>query len=184
MTQAEEWANITPILLIVTIAIFGVAVYLLYRKNKSALLTHENAVIVAPSKLRFLRSWYIYFLAGLILIPLLLWKINAPGDVFWVSSLLLPILWLFSAISTHPYYPLSIYDNKLAGATVGGLGWKRTEISFSDIDKGRINRHSLLSKLGIVLFHSMNGETILALGLDESQVSQVLAMISIATKDE
>jgi hypothetical protein len=178
MTQAEKWNMVTPIILISAIALIVTIYYRQYQKNKAALASHQNAVIVSPSRLKFLFSWFAYFLFFFIPTSLFFWVIESEHQMFWVYLFVMPLGWLINAIPAYPFYTLSIYDNKLEGARLWGLSWQRTEMDFSKIDKEKTLRQNFLQKLGIILFHSINGKKILTFGLDDLQMSQVFKISS------
>ena len=176
MTLAEKYEITMRIVLVGVVLLYLVVIYRQYQKNKMALSTHQNTVIVSPSKIKFLISWYIYFLMFYIPIAALLWSIKSLEEVSWVYLFLMPIGWLFNAIPAYSYYSLSIYENKFCGAPMLGLFWQRAEVDFSDIDKEKTAQKNFLQKLGIIFFYATSGEKIMTFGLDDLQVSQVLTM--------
>ena len=159
------------------VLIWAVMIYTVYRKNKANLEAQNMGVRIKPIISRFLLSWYIYLLFFFVPLLPIVWFIPEIGKQTFIASLvIMPIMWLFFSIAAYPYYVLVAYEQKLNGATLSGMFWKRTEMNISEIDADNVLRQNLGRKFGIVVFRSKSGTKILSLGLEDVQVMNILEM--------
>ena len=149
-------------------------IYIAYRINLRNLNARKSPQKVKPNKLRFLVGWSVYgfFLYAPLII--MLWFVGKefPASFLWIIFL----AFLFVAPSSYPYYTLARYESKINGATLWGWFGRRTEIAFKDIDISKTSRQRLGILVGVFIFHSTSGVKILALGLDELQIADILKL--------
>jgi hypothetical protein len=165
------------------IVLYIVVTVFLYKRNKSNLKVHANAIKIQPAKMRFVFSWVTYLICLVAPILLVLWifPFSQARRMDLQSLVLLPLLMLLFVVAAYPYYTIITYEGKLNGPTLWGWLWRREEIAISEIDKERTLHRNIGRKLGILIFYSLDGKKILSLGLDDSQVDQILALVSEAS---
>lgn len=145
-----------------------------YKKRKAELDSYANAIKFQPLKLRFVVSALSYGIIPSIPLLLLFWWYMVVQDM-WIGLLGVPFLVLIGGMpSAYPYYTILIHEGKLKGPTLWGWRWRQEEIEISEIDKEKTLRRNIGGKLGILIFYSFDGKKILSLGLDESQIQQIL----------
>lgn len=87
-------------------------------------------------------------------------------------------------IEAYPYYTIILGKSSLSGPTFWNWKWRREEIALSEIDKEKTLNRNFGRKLGFMIFYSLDGKKILSLGLDNSQINQILALASEASAVE
>jgi hypothetical protein len=153
-----------------------------YRKRKAELDSYANAIKFQPLKLRFVVSALSYGIIPSIPLLLLFWWYMVVQDM-WIGLLGIPFLVLIGGMpSAYPYYTILIHEGKLKGPTLWGWRWRCLELNLEWLDKEKILKQNPGRKLGITIFYSSGGEKILSLGLDNSQINQILALASEASE--
>ncbi len=144
----------------------------LYKKNRSNLDAHINARKVYPQKIRFAFAWIIYSLLNCLPFIPIFWLLERNHPAYPLVGLLL--VYVSMTFSVYPYYTLSRDDEKITGATLWSLMWRREEIKLSEIDQEGIWRRNFGNLLGITILFSTQGKKILTLGLSRLQILEVL----------
>ncbi len=145
-----------------------------YKKIVSALVVDEKAMKIHPKRIRFIVSYFIFSATTAIPVYLVAWFLPFDKEFFYSMLFLFPILFIFLFFLAYPYYTVIILDSKINGATLWGWMWKRTEISVNEIDREKVLQRNFLRSLGITMFKSADGTKILTLGLDDSQIKQIV----------
>jgi hypothetical protein len=161
--------------LIVIVVIIWVNIF---RYLKARVSAPSNTGIIRPKKINFLFSWYVYFYCFFIPLLLLFWFIRPEMDLLLFLVIFEHVFWALIIIVAYPYYTLVLEKNELKGPTLWGWLWRHEKIAFVQIDKEKTLKRNFGRKLGFVVFYSLDGRKILSLGLDNSQVNQILALAS------
>ena len=176
--------NVILILSVGFIVLIVVGNVYFFRKNKSKLTHLKRTIKVRPSKLRFVFTWFVLQICILIPLLIFIWIYPFDQEVKFGFLFLFIILILAVAIPAYSYYTILIFKGKLSGATLWGWKWGREEMAMSEIDKEKTSHRNIGRKLGFLIFYSTSGKKILSLGLDNSQVNQILELSSFATSKE
>ena len=152
----------------------------LYQKNKSIVDAQENAVKFSPKKLNFILAYIFYFLS--LVIPFLVAVRIIGGTDLFIRILVVEfIVGCFTSIGAYPYYTIVASKKSINGPTLWGWMWRRLDLDIAWLDKEKILKRNPGRRLGIVIFYTRSGEKMLTLGLDNSQIKQILALASEAS---
>jgi hypothetical protein len=157
-----------PFILILCLVEF----YFIYRNNKINLGIHKNANYFRPGIIRFIFSWYIYSLWFFIPVSLIILFIGKDSVIEFL--IILFILYLLSAFPVYPYYTVIVDENKLIGPSLWSWRWNHIEINSADVNKVKVFSNNIGKIFGISIIYSKDGNKVLTLGLDNSQISQIL----------
>lgn len=175
------WNLLCPGLLFIELVWIIVVEIRIYRKIKAEVDGYANAIKFQPSKLRFAFSMFSYGIISSIPLLFLFWGYLAVQDL-WIGLLGVPLLLLISGVPlAYPYYTILIHEGKINGPTLWGWKWRRLELNLEWLDREKILKRNPGRKLGITIFFTPSGDRILSLGLDDSQVNQILALASDAS---
>ncbi len=144
-----------------------------YRKHKSNLDSHLNSLKFSPQKVRFTFAIFFYYLLGFILFAPIYWILIGKDDFLFYYLCLFLLTFFSRTISEYPYFTLVIDDNKISGAKLLG-GWRREEITLSEINQDKVLQQNPGSFFGITILYSIQGRKILTLGLDKGQVTKIM----------
>ncbi|MBI5933193.1 MAG: hypothetical protein HY867_05760 [Chloroflexi bacterium] len=177
--EPKGMENLIPYVIgfIVITLIFGA---IIYKSTRSILKSNvpNNAVVIKPPKVTFAFAYFVYFIGQAS--PWLLLLFALDKDKFYGFAAPLFMIFLISAVSSYLYYTLFIHDGKLFGPTLWGWRWRRLDLDLVWLNKEKILTRNPVRKLGIVVFYTHGGEKILALGLNDAQVNQILDLASQA----
>ena len=175
-------STILSLLVFVLMIAFPLSInFAIYQNNKFNLNSYRGSRQIKPNKARYAFSCFVYCLFNVALFIPLIWTIfsyDVLFDLVWIIPLVLLAMLLILIPSAYPYYTIAIYDGKINGATLLGWMWRRAEFNLAEINKHKVLSQNLGKKLGITVIHSTSGIKILALGLDETQLAEILTSSS------
>lgn len=166
--------NLIPVVgLGIAFAVFLLLGYGLYRNSVKKLNALTDARWIKPGKARFIFTWCIEYLLGIIAGCSFLWLVDEK-EIPYILLFIMFFSMVTSIPAAYAYYTLAIHHGRLNGPSQWGWRWQRIEIQLDKIDRARTLRPTLGRKLGFTTIFSTSGEKIMAQGLDDQQLAAIM----------